>query len=70
VHGRGYATEATRAALAWIDARLGNPRMFCIVSPENVASIRVAEKCGFRRWTETTYKDEPTLIFLRGPKAK
>ncbi len=69
VHGKGYATEATRAALAWIDTRLGNRRMFCIIVPENFASIRVAEKCGFQFWKETTYKDEPTLIFLRDSPA-
>jgi len=67
VHGRGYATEAARAALAWSDAHLGNPRMFCIIARENIASIRVAEKCGFRPWCETMYKDEPTLVFTREP---
>jgi len=65
VHGKGLATEATQAALAWTGAHLGHPRMFCIVTPDNFASIRVAEKCGFRPWKETTYKDERTLIFLR-----
>jgi RimJ/RimL family protein N-acetyltransferase len=69
VHGKGYATEAARAALAWTGARLGSPRMFCIIAPENKPSIRVAEKTGFRPWLETTYKDEPTLIFLRDPQA-
>jgi len=28
----------------------------------------VAEKLGFRRAGETTYKDQPTLIFLRDPQ--
>jgi RimJ/RimL family protein N-acetyltransferase len=65
VHGRGYATEAARAALAWTDAALGYPCLFCIIAPENLASIRVAAKCGFRPWRETVYKDMPTLIFLR-----
>ena len=69
-HGKGYATEAARAALAWTDAHLGNPRMFCIIARENIASIRVAEKMDFHRWTETIYKDEPTLIFLRDPQSK
>ncbi|MDE2494586.1 MAG: GNAT family N-acetyltransferase [Alphaproteobacteria bacterium] len=69
VHGRGYATEATQAALAWTDGRLGNPRMFCIIAPQNRASIRVAEKCGFRFWRETTYKAEATLILLRDSTA-
>jgi len=67
VHGKGYATEATRAALAWTDAFLNHPKMFCIIARENIASIRVAEKCGFRYWRDTLYKDEPTLIFLRDP---
>ena len=67
-HGKGYATEAAQAALAWTDARLGSPRTFCIIARENAASIRVAEKTGFRPWRETTYKDEPTLIFLRDPQ--
>jgi RimJ/RimL family protein N-acetyltransferase len=67
VHGKGYATEAVRAALAWTDEKLGNPQMFCIVAPANAASIRVARKCGFRYWCDTVYKTEPTEIFLRGP---
>jgi RimJ/RimL family protein N-acetyltransferase len=66
-HGRGYATEAMRAALAWTDAKLGHPAMFCIVAPANSASIRVAEKCGFECWYETTYQDDPTLILRRDP---
>ena len=64
-HGKGYATEATAAALAWSDLKLGQPRMFAIVAPANKASIRVAEKCGFRYWRDTTYKDDPTRIYIR-----
>jgi len=66
-HGKGYATEAARAALAWSDEKLGRPKMFCIVALANLASIRVAEKCGFRYWRDTVYKNEPTQVFLRGP---
>jgi len=47
-HGRGYATEAARAALRWGDEHFSPPRTTCIVSPDNLPSIRVAEKCGFR----------------------
>lgn len=68
-HGKGYATEAARAALAWADAHLGRPRMFCIITPANAPSLRVADKCGFRFWREIAYKNEPTLIFLRNPDA-
>ena len=62
-HGKGYATEAVRAALAWVDER--HPRQFCIITPQNTPSVRVAEKCGFRPYGETIYKEEPTLIFVR-----
>lgn len=65
VHGRGYATEAVRAVLEWGERRLPAPSTACLIHPENLASIRVAEKCGFRRYCQTTYKSEPTLIFTR-----
>jgi len=64
-HGKGYATEAVRAALAWTDEKLGRPKMFCIIATANLASIRVAEKCGFRYWRDTSYRNAPTLVFLR-----
>ena len=70
VHGKGYATESARAAIAWGDAhiraahsRLG--RTVCIIHPEHVRSIRVAEKCGFLEVQRTTYKGEPTIVFAR-----
>ena len=66
VHGRGYATEAAQASIAWADRHFGRIRIWCIIAPANTASIRVAEKSGFRYWKETAYKDDPTLIFLRG----
>jgi len=64
-HGRGYATEAMKAALGWTDIHLADPRLFCIITLDNKPSMRVAEKCGFRLLRETVYKDEPTLIFVR-----
>lgn len=64
-HGRGYATEAVRAVLAWGDAHLATPRGVCMISPANAASIRVAEKCGFREFARTTYKGEDTILFER-----
>jgi RimJ/RimL family protein N-acetyltransferase len=64
-HGRGFATEAVRVALAWGDAHLAAPRTVCMIAPENAASIRVAEKCGFREFTRTTYKSSETILFER-----
>ncbi|WP_163782504.1 GNAT family N-acetyltransferase [Myxococcus vastator] len=64
-HGKGYATEAVHAALAWADARLSPERVVCIIAPENAASIRVAGKCGFRQTGQGSYKGEPSLMFER-----
>ena len=64
-HGRGYASEAVAAVTAWGDRHFGALRAVCIIAPENLPSIRVAEKAGFRRWQETTYHGSPTLVFSR-----
>ena len=37
----------------------------CIIHPENVRSIRVAEKCGFKEILRTQYKGEPTIVFIQ-----
>lgn len=62
-HGKGYATEAVRAALLWSDACFA--RSVCIIRPDNLASIRVAEKCGFVELRRATYKDSPIAVFAR-----
>jgi RimJ/RimL family protein N-acetyltransferase len=64
-HGRGFATEAVQAVVAWGDAHLRMPRSVCLIAPENTASIRVASKCGFHESVRTTYKGVETLIFER-----
>jgi RimJ/RimL family protein N-acetyltransferase len=66
-HGKGYATEAARAAVAWSDKHFGHARTACIIAPENASSIRVAEKCGYREFQRTIYKDQPTIMFVRSP---
>ena len=65
VHGRGYATEAVRAAVAWGSSHLASKRTVCLIHPENLASIRVAQKCGFSEQRRTTYKGQPTIMFIR-----
>jgi RimJ/RimL family protein N-acetyltransferase len=64
-HGKGYATEATRAAISWGENHFQARKMVCIIDPENTASLRVAEKCGFRETLRTTYKGMPTILFER-----
>jgi RimJ/RimL family protein N-acetyltransferase len=64
-HGKGYATEAARAVVAWGDTHFGGLRTHCLIDPENVASIRIAEKCGYRELQRTAYKGRPTTVFIR-----
>ncbi|HTW68217.1 MAG TPA: GNAT family N-acetyltransferase [Bryobacteraceae bacterium] len=64
-HGRGYATEGVRAAVAWGDEHFGAGQTACIIHPENLASVRVAEKCGYRQFRLSEYKERPALVFLR-----
>ena len=64
-HGKGYATEAVRAALAWGADHFGPRRTVCMISPENLPSLRVAEKCGYREFARTTYKGDPIILFER-----
>jgi RimJ/RimL family protein N-acetyltransferase len=65
--GKGYATEAVRAALAWGDAHFGRIRMACIIAPDNSASLRVAAKTGFREAHRTAYRNAPTIMLYRDP---
>lgn len=44
--GRGYATEAARASLAYAFKTLDQARVISLIDPENVNSIRVAERLG------------------------
>ena len=45
--GRGYATEAVAAAVSWALAQPGVTRVEAETDPDNRASQRVLEKCGF-----------------------
>ncbi len=46
--GRGYATEAVAAAVEWALAQPGVTRVEAETDPDNKASQRVLEKCGFK----------------------
>ncbi|MFS0700554.1 GNAT family N-acetyltransferase [Cellulomonas sp. 179-A 4D5 NHS] len=61
-HGRGYATEAARAVLDAAHAT-GRRRVWATVRPWNAASLRVAEKLGFRRDRVTT-DDDGDVVWL------
>jgi RimJ/RimL family protein N-acetyltransferase len=64
-HGRGYASEAVRAALGWADAVLKAPVIPAIIDVDNAPSIRLAERCGFGEREEAHYRGEPLLLLKR-----
>jgi RimJ/RimL family protein N-acetyltransferase len=67
MHGKGYATEAVKAALDWHAQTFGPQRTVCLIDSENAASLRVAERCGFTWWRDTLYRGAPTRLFERRP---
>ena len=44
--GKGYATEAGRASIAWAFDELGAEHVISLIHPKNEPSIRVAERIG------------------------
>lgn len=64
-HGRGLATEAMAAVLAWADARSDMPRICAIFDPTHVVSLAVARKLGFGEGRLTRYAGNPTLRLER-----
>ena len=45
--GKGYATEATRASLQLGFEKFDLDHIIALVHPQNTASLRVIQKCGF-----------------------
>lgn len=63
--GHGFATEAVQAAHRWIRSAHEVTRTLCMIAPDNAASLRVAQKCGYRRWSEVHYRGERALLMER-----
>jgi RimJ/RimL family protein N-acetyltransferase len=67
-HGKGYATEAALAALQWGDRVLPARRTLCLIDPENLASLRIAEKCGFIAFENASFNGRPSIFLERVPR--
>jgi RimJ/RimL family protein N-acetyltransferase len=62
LHGSGLATEAALAATEWA-RELGFERVVALILPTNLASQRVAEKCGFSREAEVVHAGLPHQLW-------
>jgi len=63
--GKGLAREACDKILAWFDAGFPRTQMFALISPGNTPSMRLAEKLGFERRPDGSYRDKPQTIWVR-----
>jgi RimJ/RimL family protein N-acetyltransferase len=63
VQGKGFASEALRAALAWGAEHFGPTRVVCVISDDNAASVRLAERNGFRQFARASRYGLGRLVF-------
>ena len=63
--GRGYATEAMTAIHDWFDATHGRQRTVCVISPDNMASHRVAAKLGYTKFGESVLENDTVELLER-----
>ena len=61
--GHGYATEAARVALGYAFKVLRRERVISLINPENLASIRVAERIGERLMGHTVLHGREMLCY-------
>ncbi|WP_432116008.1 GNAT family N-acetyltransferase [Streptomyces sp. S1] len=73
--GRGAAATGLAAVADWALSELGLPRLVLHVEPWNTASVRVAERAGFRRegmlegWLRIGDERRDVLVFARSGSA-
>jgi RimJ/RimL family protein N-acetyltransferase len=63
--GRGYATEAGKACLAYVFNVLARPRVISLISVGNTRSIRVAERLGETLLGEVVLPHMPNMAVLQ-----
>ncbi|KUR72331.1 hypothetical protein AQZ52_03435 [Novosphingobium fuchskuhlense] len=65
--GKGIASEAARASLAWFDAAFPGRRVACMINDTNAPSLAVADKLGFRRYSTQADTDSTLILLERRP---
>ena len=68
-HGKGYASEALAAVLAWEREVFNGACVVALIDPDNAPSIKLAEKYGFSERVRSVYKGVPTIQFERRRRA-
>ena len=61
--GNGYATEGARRALEYAFTEMNRDHVISLIAPENVASIKVAERLGEKVEGKTNVVDRDVFIY-------
>jgi len=64
-HGKGFATESAKCAMAWHDQTLKFPCVAAVIDAGNAPSRKIAAKLGFREVGESILRGKPILRFER-----
>lgn len=65
VHGKGFGSEASRAAIAWADKHLDAPKTWCLIAESNQVSQKLAARMGYRESARITHLDRLALVLTR-----
>jgi RimJ/RimL family protein N-acetyltransferase len=61
----GYATESLEAALQWADVRWPGSKTVCIISPNNLPSMKLAGKFSYHADRNVIYKNKEVTVLWR-----
>jgi RimJ/RimL family protein N-acetyltransferase len=64
-HKKGFAAEALKRALEWGDENLKMKKTVALIRKENLASLRVAEKLGYKEIFKLNDCGVETLVYQR-----
>ena len=61
--GQGFASEAVQATICYAFERLSFINLVALIQPDNIASIRVAEKAGMVHQYDTVYEGQSMRLY-------
>ena len=58
-----FSAEAARASRDWGFKHLERDRLFSFIVPENLSSVRVAQKMGMTWWKAATFEGKEVSVY-------
>lgn len=68
--GKGFAGEALRAVLEWVDSQLCPVATCCLISPDNAPSAKLAQRVGYTFVRTVNFHGADARLFERITPAK